>query len=285
MKNKKEEYITYLSPEYIYVPYSKLENLRIKKNKLVYNNMYLGDYDDGTKIYSPVSGRIIGIKDMDYITGKKSSLVIENDYIDRKEKLNYSKNVKKLKKNEIIESLTNYGLNKKIDSKTILVVSSSYDKKYDLKSMFINYEFYEEILEGIDEFMDIFNMKNCYICLNKTDFYSIGAYEKYINAFPNICIVYSDKKFKDNKCVFYDVEEILAIYKAIHLNYLYDTTMITIYDKESIVVKVKVDSSLYELLRALKISLKDKKVLVNNNVISDVKNFVIDINVKSIIIK
>ena len=53
--------------------------------------------------------------------------------------------------------------NKKINSKTTLVVNSFYDKNTDLKDMVINYESYEEILEAIDEFMNIFNMKTCYI--------------------------------------------------------------------------------------------------------------------------
>ena len=41
--------------------------------------------------------------------------------------------------------------------------------------MVINYESYEEILEAIDEFMDIFNMKTCYICMDRNDLYSINV--------------------------------------------------------------------------------------------------------------
>ncbi|UKI58107.1 MAG: hypothetical protein L6V81_01230 [Clostridium sp.] len=44
----------------------------------------------------------------------------------------------------------------------------------------------------------------------------------------NICLVHSNNKFKDSTCVFYSIEEILAIYKAIHLDYMYDNTIITI---------------------------------------------------------
>ena len=54
----------------------------------------------------------------------------------------------------------------KINSKTTLVVTSLYDKKYDLNDMVINYESYEEILEAIDEFMNKFNMKNCFLNVN-----------------------------------------------------------------------------------------------------------------------
>ena len=81
---------------------------------------------------------------------KSNTLVIENDFIDRREKINPLKNMSKLKKSEIVESLEKYNLNKKINSKTTLVVNSFYNKKFDLGDMVINYESYEEILEAID---------------------------------------------------------------------------------------------------------------------------------------
>ena len=214
-----------------------------------------------------------------------NDIVIENNFMDRRDKLNRVRNVNKLKKSEIIESLNKYKLNRQINSKTTLVVSSLYDKKYDLKDVVINYESYEEILEAIDEFMEIFNMKNCYICIDRNDLYSISSYEKYINAFLNICIVHSNRKFKDSKCVFYSIEEILAIHKAIHLDYMYDNTIITINDGKPTVVKVKLYSSLVELLKVLKIAYKDKEIYINKNKIDDISNFIIDNSVRSIIIK
>ncbi len=286
MAKKIQEYITYLSPNFIYVPFDRMDLLRIKKSKTVYHNMSLGTNGNGVPIFSPVSGRIVGVKEMEYNGGKYNSLVIENDFIDKKEKLNPLKNVSKLKKSEIIESLTKYGLNHNINSKTTLVVNCLYDKKYDLKDMVINHESYEEILEAIDEFMSVFGMKNCYICIDKNDLYSINAYEKYINAFLNICMVHSNKKFKNNKCVFYGVEEILAIHKAICLDYMYDNTIITINsNNEPTIVKVKLYTSLYELLKALKISYSNKIIYVNNKVINNVLDFVLDSSCRSVVIK
>lgn len=282
---KVQEYITYLSPEFIYVPFDNIELLHIKKSKLVYNNTFLGTTNDGSKIFSPVSGKIIGVKDMIYNNKNSKALVIENDFIDRREKLNPTRNMSKLKRSEIVESLEKYGLNKKINSKTTLVVNSLYDKNNDLKDMVINYESYEEILEAIDEFMDIFNMKTCYICVDRDDLISISAYEKYINAFLNICLVHSNKKFKDSTCVFYSVEEILAIYKAIHLDYMYDNTIITINNGSPTIVKVKLYTPLCELLRALKMSIRDSEIFVNGKKQENILNFVIDSTVRSVTIK
>ena len=285
MSKEVQKYITYLSPEFIYIPFDRMDLLHIKRSKLVQNNMYLGVNGEGKRLFSPVSGKIIGTREMVFSDKKSNTLVIENNFIDKREKLNPLKNIAKLKKSEIIESLEKFNLNKKINSKTTLVVNSLYDRKYDLGDMVINYESYEEILEAIDEFMDIFNMKTCYICIDKSDIYSINAFEKYINAFLNICIVNSNKKFKDSNCVFYSIEEILAIHKAIHLDYMYDNTIVTIFDGKPTVVKVKLYSSLFELLKALKISFKNKSIYINNKLIDDVKDFVIDSNVRSIILK
>ena len=285
MAKKIQEYITYLSPEFIYIPFDNMETLRIKKSKNVYHNMSLGTRNDGTQIFSPVSGRIIGVKEMDFKNNRYNSLVIENNFIDKKEVLNPLRNVSKLKKSEIVESLNKYGLGKNLNSKTTLVVNSLYDKKYDLKDMVINYESYEEILEAIDEFMSAFNIKNCYICIDKNDLYSISAYEKYINAFLNICLVHSNKKFKNDKCVFYNIEDILAIHKAICLDYMYDNTIITINNGEPTIVKVKLYTSLYEVLKALKIAFTNKIIYVNNKQIDNVYDFVIDSSVRSVIVK
>ena len=284
MKSK-EEYITFLSPEFIYVPYDNQELLTLNKSGEVLNNSLLGTKQDGSKIFSPVSGKVIGTKKSVYNGYVSESLVIENNFIDKREKLNPCRDLKKVKKSDIVSSLEKYGLSKKINSKTILVVNSFYDKKYDLKDVVINCESYEEILEAIDEFMSIFNLKTCYICIDRNDLYSINAYEKYINAFLNICIVHSNKKFKDSNCVMYNIEEILAIYKAIHLDYMYDNTIITINNGSRTIVKVKLYSSLSELLKALKITYKNKIVLVNHEKIDDILNFVIDSSVRSVIIK
>ena len=283
---KTQEYITYLTPEFIYVPFDDERLLNISKSRKVYHNSYIGVNSKSEKLFSPVSGYIIGYRESKYNNFNSKSIVIENDFIDRREKLNPSRNINKIKKSEIIESLNKYGLNKNINSKTTLVVNSLYDKKYDLKDMVINVESYEEILEAIDEFMDIFNMKVCYICVDRNDLYSINAFEKYINAFLNIAMVHSNRRFKNSNTVFYTIEEILAIHKAIHQDYMYDNTIITInYNDKPTIVKVKVFSSLSELLGALKIPYKTKRVTIDKKEMDDISNFVIDESVRSIIIR
>ena len=42
MKKKKDEYITYFTPEYIYIPFDNQDLLSFNNNMEVYNNSYLG---------------------------------------------------------------------------------------------------------------------------------------------------------------------------------------------------------------------------------------------------
>ena len=46
MKKKIQEYLTYLTAEYIYIPYDKEELLNLPKDKYVYNNSCLGTFSN-----------------------------------------------------------------------------------------------------------------------------------------------------------------------------------------------------------------------------------------------
>lgn len=281
MKNTLE-YLTYYSPSFIYIPFDTKEKLLLKKDKSIYFNMHLGQTNKGENIFSPVSGEIKAIQKVNLIKGASDSLVIENNFIEYKKKINPYRNILSMKKEEIKELLIKYNLYQKTTSKTILVVTSKYNKKYDLGDMVINYESYEEILETIDELLGIYNIQNAYIVIPREDFISRSAYNKYINAFHNICIVSSLKKLKNNKCTFYDVEDILSINKAIHLDSIKDTKMITInYQKKPIILKVKLYTLLSELFFSLNIDYKNKKIYVNDTLI-DINNFIISNEVRSI---
>lgn len=284
MKTKTYEYLTYYSPSFIYIPYDNIDTLNIRKDKKVFNNMHLGTRKDNSNIFSSVSGIIVGSKKMNYLDGTYDSLIIENDFIERRKKISPFKELSMLNKNEINDLLIKYGLYKRINSKTILIVKSTFSKK-DYGDMVINYESYEEILESIDELLEVYKIKNCYIVIPNDDLVSRSAFNKYINAFPNICITNSDKKIKNNKSVIYSIEDVLAVNKAVHLDYLLDNTMITINSKDRIVVRVKLFSSLIEVLDALKIKYKNKKVYVNDKFIEDISDFVITRNIKIVEIK
>ena len=104
------------------IKYDQIDLLKIKKSKKITYNGLLGTKSDGNNIFSPVSGNIVNIKEMEFASGKKNTLVIENDFMDRREKLNPARDMSKVKKSDIIASLEKYGLRKKIDSKTKKII-------------------------------------------------------------------------------------------------------------------------------------------------------------------
>ena len=82
---------------------ARMELLKIKSSKVVLNNTFLGNMEDGRNIFSPVSGKVLGIKEMFFNDKKSNCLVVENDFIDRREKLNPSRSISKMKKSELKE--------------------------------------------------------------------------------------------------------------------------------------------------------------------------------------
>ena len=59
---EREKFVVFNTPTYIYEPYDSVEKLTLRKTGTVYMNEYLGVMGANKKIYSPVSGRIIGTK-------------------------------------------------------------------------------------------------------------------------------------------------------------------------------------------------------------------------------
>jgi len=288
MKKQIQEYLNYLTPKFIYIPFDNASKLKLKRNKLVYNNMFLGTKEDGFNIYSPVSGKILGVKQMDTFNGLFKCLVIENDFIDKREKLNPNKSktsLLKMKKTDINSLLEKFNLNKKLSSKKNILIESTYKKDNDLSDMVINYEYYEEILETIDILMLTYNIKNAYICIPEDDMYSRFAYSKYINSFDNICIVSNMKKIKKDDLINITIKEINSIYKAIHKEHFNDTTIITITNNKPIIIKTKLYTHLTEILKDFKILYKGKNIYINNKLIDKVDNFIVTNEIKTILIK
>src|SRR5574344_2015097 len=101
MKKNVQEYLTYYSPEFIYIPYDELSLLKLRKDNKILYNTNIGLLNNGDSIFSPVSGKIIGTRKSKFLSGEKNSLVIENDFIDRREKLNPFIEISNIKKSDI----------------------------------------------------------------------------------------------------------------------------------------------------------------------------------------
>ena len=78
---KEFEIETFLTSDFIYIPYLSKENINLKNDGYVFkNDMISKNY------YSPVSGRAIGLTEIYGIGGVKKTVIIENDFRDKIEK-------------------------------------------------------------------------------------------------------------------------------------------------------------------------------------------------------
>ena len=77
----KDNITNYLSPNYIYLPITMDTKLKIDPKNYIYKDDLLFNL-----IYSPVSGKIIGIKDGCTVKGNTKLLVVENDFKEKQSK-------------------------------------------------------------------------------------------------------------------------------------------------------------------------------------------------------
>ena len=96
----KDTITNYTNPSHIYIP--AVKNIQIDPKNYIYKQTLIYD-----KTYSPVSGKIVGLKELKDIDGNlKKYIVIENDYKEKTEKKSSIRsNFDKLKKEKFLELL------------------------------------------------------------------------------------------------------------------------------------------------------------------------------------
>ena len=160
-------------PKYIYIPLIIGENKNIttlvKKNDYVLKGMKIAKEKEGAiYIFSPISGKVIGIKEKYTWNHQKIKCVqVENDYQERKG--TYS-NENKSYENLILETglldLTQDFFTKSIYGKTFII-------DVEMNTIFFNQRWikreFPEILETIDDLMESYQIKTCYIIIPKNN--------------------------------------------------------------------------------------------------------------------
>ncbi len=180
-------------PKYIYIPLIIGENKNIttlvKKNDYVLKGMKIAKEKEGAiYIFSPISGKVIGIKEKYTWNHQKIKCVqVENDYQERKG--TYS-NENKSYENLILETglldLTQDFFTKSIYGKTFII-------DVEMNTIFFNQRWikreFPEILETIDDLMESYQIKTCYIIIPKNNKQIRKQFETYIGTYPNIFIL------------------------------------------------------------------------------------------------
>ena len=120
---KEFEIETFLTSDFIYIPYISKENIKLNNDGYVFKNDLISEDN-----YSTVSGNVLGLTEIYGIGGVKKTIIIENDFKDKVSKKNISiKDLYELDK-DYVKNITDKYI--KNDTLSLYI---SYNDKFDLK--------------------------------------------------------------------------------------------------------------------------------------------------------
>ncbi len=224
----------FLNPKFVFIPIKFGFKIKVKDDEYIYKNDIVAMGRNGKIIYSGVSGKVLGVKEMTYFKDKKiPSVVIENDF---KENMKTKKSAKlfinEYTKTEILNLLNDtsisykgtYLVDKVGKSSDLIVINGVEVEPYFGNKYFILKENMDIILETVDILGTVMGSKEIYIALKNTDATLISTLTNILGTYPNIKLklvtdAYPNglepvlkKKLKIDDAVFFDVQEILSIY-------------------------------------------------------------------------
>jgi len=186
----------FLNPKYIFIPIESRSRLRVTDNVYVYKNDIVMLTRENLGVYTPISGRVLGVKNMLYSPGKtKASLVIENDF---KENMKIKRSAKRYindhDKKSFLNLLEDTALTSKNDyiykkftknHKTLIINGIELEPLFGNK-YFILKENVENILETIDFIHSLFNYEECILAIKNTSSEIVTEIIDTIGTYPKI---------------------------------------------------------------------------------------------------
>lgn len=279
---EKEKFAIFNTPTYVYEPFDSVDKLNLRKTGTVYMNEYIGLMGANKKIYSPVSGRIIGTKKMNVNGSLVNTLVIENDYKDKYLKIKAGKecydDYKRKDANAIFDL---FNIDGKFNGKKFLMIDLTI-KNNNLENKYFINKYNYEILETIDAILKIFSIDTAYIAVNNSTIEELLG--EYCGIYPNIKFV--SRVITNDYSVLYNGYDILKIYNALKFNRFYSTKYLTLVNGKNIfVVKSRLGVDIKEILMLLGINASSVEAITySNDKISNYDGILSSI-IKTIVVK
>lgn len=263
---KELEIDTFLTSDYIYIPYISKEKLNLRSNGCVFKDDLITD-----NTYSPVSGKAIGLTEIFGFGGVKKTLIVENDFKDSVEKKKISvKDLYSLDSSIVIEKTNKFFKGKELN------VNIEFNNKFDLRDNYILKDNISIILETLNILDNAYKDININILMNKRDLGSYQTLFTYLGTYPNIKV--SFKNTKNDSLSLYDV---IDIYNDLKNRNSRDFVYVTlIHDNKIRVIKLKKNSNLKDLLEHIKVM--GTTFIINNTIKVQNPNFLLDENVRTI---
>lgn len=255
-----KEVESYLTEDYIYLPFNNINEINLKSENVLKGDKLVD--------YSPVSGTVKGTTKINSTNNVVNTIVIENNFKDEHKSLIQNENIYKLDK-PYINSVIN--LDKDI------YININNNLKYDVKDSYLLKDNVKVILETINLLTETYNIK-AYINLNKKDITTFETLFNYINAYPNINIVFN-KNYKE----YFNLYDVLDIYNKLKNRLARDYIYLSIVTNEVKVIKIKKYSNLKEILSILGIN--GETIYINGKLEINELDFLLDESVSFIVIK
>lgn len=224
--------VSYLDPDFVYVPYDKSYKLCVKDEDVVcFNDPILKS--DTSIIYSPISGTIRGATKMICDGVIKPCIVIENDFEERKRTVTYSKrNLRLYERFEASDLIRKYtSITSSFEGETLIIGGIDKDPFEHICSGIIC-ENTDNMLECIDAIISIFGFHKCFFAVNSGDSEVVSSLVNFIGTYPNIDLRLMPSEYPlgfrdilikelvssnkmDKGIVFLSVNEVMEIYNAL----------------------------------------------------------------------
>ena len=181
----------FLNPKYIFIPIKKGYKLKVQDNSYVYKDDIVMYKQNNESIRTPISGKVLGVKDMNYASGEYPSLMIENDFKESsKNKRSSQKYIEKYTKEEFNDLLNEVALGRLIDrlktsSKTILINGIELDPYFGNK-LYLLEGHVEEVLDVVDLLLNLYEKENAIIAVKNEDTSVINELYDLVGKYPNI---------------------------------------------------------------------------------------------------
>ncbi len=281
----------FLNPDRVYVPIPEGYKIIIKNNELINKEQAVLKYDDKS-IYSPISGRIIGISDSLCIKNQKVvSLVIENDYREHVAKRHGCvKNIGSYTLEEFTNIIAKYNAyDKEINYEAETMIINGVDKDpFEKATSFLIDKYSAQILEAIDAISNILKIDNTILAINNNDSLNVLNLTNNIGTYPNIHLklvpdIYPigfkevliknliSKRQEEKGYIYFTVMDIFNIYNALKRQKPKTEKFITLSGdaiSENMVVNVKLGSTLNDLIKDCCEIVKENYFVVINGLIA-----------------
>ncbi len=275
----------YLDPDYIYVPINGGEKIKITNNQNVYKGSVILNKDEDN-YYSSISGTVIGAtKVTNYLNKELNAIVIENDFKEKSERrVGAKKYIDRYNEAELKELILKFNASKRdIEGKTLIVNGIDMDPFEENYSYMIK-KYADKLLECIDALIEILKLDKCFLAIKNSDAENVQMLISNIGTYPNIELKLmpdrypigkkeilipklTNEKMRQNGIIYFNIEEVLAIYEVLKRKQPLCEKLITISGdlvKKPVVVNAKIGVLIRDLIAKNVELLSDNyKIVVN----------------------